>query len=72
MTDRSPECLARELGEVSTRVDMLCERLQWQTQDKAEMFRRIGTLENRMAQVTIVATMAALVVPVALTLILGN
>ena len=51
---------------------MLCERLQWQTQDKAEMFRRIGTLESRMAQVTIVATMAALIVPIALTLIFGK
>lgn len=70
MNDRSPECLARELGELSTRLDMLCERLQWQTQDKGEVYRRIGTLENRMAQVTIVATMAALVVPVALSLIL--
>lgn len=70
MKDNSPECNARELGEVKTRVDMLCERLQWQSQDKAEVFKRLSKLETRMAQVSCLATLAALITPIVVTLIL--
>ena len=59
---------SREMGELSIRLDMIADKLHGQSQDKIEIYRRLGTLENRMAQVTIVAALAAVVLPVALSI----
>lgn len=66
--ERDQQRITREIGELSIRVDTLVERMQWQSHDKTEFNRRLGTLEARMAQVTIVAALAAVVLPVVLSL----
>lgn len=58
---------SREMGELATRVDMLSDRIDMLLQDRSETYRRVGTLESRMAQVTLIAGMAALILPAILT-----
>ena len=72
--DRSRGCdnSSREMGELATRVDMLADRLDMLIQDRSETYRRIGTLESRMAQVTLIAGMAALILPAILTFFVKN
>ncbi len=53
----------RELGILQGKMDTLILGRAKDDQDRTEIFRRIGTLENRMAQVVIIAALAGLVLP---------
>ena len=70
--NRSCNSGSREMGELATRVDMLADRLDMLIQDRSETYRRLGTLESRMAQVTLIAGMAALILPAILTFFVKN
>ena len=70
--NRSCNSSSREMGELATRVDMLADRLDMLIQDRSETYRRLGTLESRMAQVTLIAGMAALILPAILTFFVKN
>lgn len=53
----------RELGILQGKMDTLIISRAKDDQDRGEIFRRIGSLENRMAQVVIIAVVAGLVLP---------
>lgn len=54
----------RELGVLQGKMDSLILGRAKDDQDRADIFRRVGSLENRMAQVVIVAVVAGLVLPI--------
>lgn len=54
----------RELGVLQGKMDSLILSRSKEEQDRADIFRRVGNLESRMAQVVIVAVVAGLVLPI--------
>lgn len=66
----------RLLIEVKTKLEMSLEQRAEDNvrdnKDKADIFRRLGLLENRMAQVVILAMALSLVLSVGATLITGR
>jgi hypothetical protein len=53
----------RELGVLQGKMDTLILSRSKDDQERADIFRRVGALENRMAQVVILAVLAGLVLP---------
>lgn len=53
----------RELGVLQGKMDSLILHRAKDDQDKSDMFRRLGLLENRMAQVVLIAVLASLILP---------
>lgn len=53
----------RELGVLQGKMDTLILSRTKDDQERADIFRRVGALENRMAQVVILAVLAGLVLP---------
>lgn len=54
----------RELGILQGKMDSLILSRTKEEQDRADIFRRVGSLESRMAQVVIIAVVAGLVLPI--------
>lgn len=57
----------RELGELKGMMSALILRGQKDDEEKKDIFKRIGSLETRMAQVVLVAVLASLVLPPAIS-----
>jgi F0F1-type ATP synthase assembly protein I len=53
----------RELGILQGKMDTLILSRTKDDQERSDLFRRVGALENRMAQVIILAVVAGLVLP---------
>lgn len=62
----SHAAIYRELGVLQGKMDSLILSRAKEEQDRADMFRRVGALESRMAQVIIIAVITGLVLPVAI------
>jgi len=61
----------RELGALQGKMDSLILQITRSERDQGTIFDRLGKLENRMAQVVIVAVVAGLVMPIVAGRIFG-
>ncbi len=57
--------LTRELADVKARVEMMIREEDDRDDTVREIFTRLGALERKMAQVLVIATVLAVILPVA-------